>query len=70
MFIILELQMTDETHLAHIFHTADTYLETESIYHSMLASAAISSIYKHGAVVLTDDGEYVKHQTYMHGGEE
>ena len=42
MYIILEIQTTNGTP-ASLVHTADNYNEAKSVYHTVLAAAAISS---------------------------
>lgn len=40
--------------------------EAESRFHSMLASAAISSVEEHAVVMITNDGRVVRNEVYRH----
>lgn len=44
--------------------TYDTLPEAEAEYHSVLAVAAVSSVYKHGAAILNEYCFCVKHECY------
>lgn len=44
--------------------TFDTLAEAEAKYHSILAVAAVSSVYKHGAVILNENCFCVRHECY------
>lgn len=65
MFIVLELQATEET-VAHIFTTYDTQAEAESNYHLVLSSAAVSNVPMHSALLMTADGQVMRSETYKH----
>ena len=66
MYLIIEIQMNSEDSMAHIVFQENSYLEAESKYHYVLSFAANSKVYKHSVVMLTGEGEYLKHQTYVH----
>lgn len=72
MYFIIELQKQDETSVPDIVHTAQTYNEAESVYHTVLAAAAISPVPVHSALVIDDEGHPVHEpQSYRHeSGEE
>lgn len=65
IYYILEIQ-NDHERFAHLVHNASTRLEAESVYHQVLASAAISSITSHAAVLMTSEGDVIAHQNYVH----
>ena len=64
-YIILEIQIIN-SNPATLVHTAPTYNEAMSKYHSVLASAAISQTEKHSAVLLTVDGNVLANESYNH----
>lgn len=61
MFIVLEIQNT-----AVLVNDYNTRNEAENKYHTILAYAAVSSIEKHSAVMLTNEGEYIKSECFVH----
>lgn len=67
-YYILEIQNNNENY-AHLVHTADTRLQAESVYHQVLASAAISTLTSHAAVLFTSEGVMIAHQNYIHAEE-
>lgn len=65
-YIIIEIQKDAEGHVAYIVNKNDTRNGAESVYHQILAAAAISNVYQHTAVLLTDTGMEIMHQCYVH----
>lgn len=61
MYIVLEIQDT-----AVLVNSYDTRNEAENKYHTILAYAAVSSIEKHSAVMLTTDGDFIKSECFEH----
>ena len=61
MFIVLEIQNT-----AVLVNDYNTRNEAENKYHTILAYAAVSSLEKHSAVMLTNEGEYIKSECFEH----
>ena len=61
MFIVLEIQNTSV--LVNDYNTRN---EGENKYHTILAYAAVSSLEKHSAVMLTNEGEYIKSECFVH----
>ena len=64
MFIVMEIQKSGS--VATIVTPYETRNEAENKYHSILAYAAISDIPKHSAVLLNEEGEYIKHECFEH----
>ena len=64
MFIVIELQKSDT--LAVLSDTYETRNQAEQKYHTTLAYAAVSEIPKHSAVMLDEDGTYIKSETFEH----
>ena len=67
MFVVIEIQ-AGETVATLVNSYADRN-EAEAKYHTILAYASKSDIPKHSAVMLTEEGYYIKSETYKHGGE-
>lgn len=64
MYVVIEFQTNDS--VATIVNAYDDRQLAESMYHQILSSAAVSSVLKHGAVMLTDEGERLKGECYYH----
>ena len=64
MYIVMEIQKSNTA--ATIVNTYETRNEAENKYHTILASAAISNVPKHSAVLLTEEGDYIKHECFEH----
>lgn len=65
MYIIIELQTTGG-HTANIVTTKETKDEAMSAFHSILASAAISKVEYHTAIVVDKKGQYIARECYEH----
>lgn len=64
MVIVMEIQKgTTTTTLVNAYETRN---EAENKYHTILAYAAVSTLPKHSAVMLTEEGEYIKHECFEH----
>lgn len=61
MYIVLEIQDT-----AVLVNSYDTRNEAENKYHTILAYAAVSSVEMHAAVMLNEDGSFVKSECFEH----
>ena len=68
-YIIVEIQVNSDGTVGNIVQTADSRYQAESIYHTVLASAAISSVRIHSCVLLTQEGKLVMSESYAHGDE-
>lgn len=66
MYIVIELQKNAEGQVANLVTAYNTLAEAESKYHSILASAAISDIPVHSAVILSEEGFPVANKCYKH----
>lgn len=64
MFIVIEIQTSDN--VATIVNSYDNRPQAESKYHQILTAAAVSTVPKHGAIMLTDEGERLKNECYLH----
>lgn len=66
MFIVIELQKNAEGVVSNIVTSFDSLAEAESKYYSVLASAAVSNVPVHSAIIVSEEGFPVKHQCYKH----
>ena len=64
MFIVMEIQKGNTT--STLVNTYETRNEAENKYHTVLAYAAVSALPKHSAVMLTEEGDYIKHECFEH----
>ena len=64
MFIVIEFQKTAVDTIATIVNTYTDRGDAESKYHLILTSAAKTTLLKHGATMLTEDGAYIKSEAY------
>ena len=65
-YIVVEIQKSAQGTVSTIVTQHADRLAAEGTYHTILAAAAVSSVYQHGAVLLTDAGQEICHQTYTH----
>lgn len=72
MFIVFEVQANkNETAGTLVTTFSETEKDAaESKYHAILATAAISNVYKHSAFILTDNGRLLRSECYTHELEE
>ena len=65
-YIVIEIQKAANDSVSTIVTQHETRYAAEGKYHTILAAAAVSSVPQHGAVLLTDAGQEICHQTYTH----
>ena len=71
MFFILQTQVDENGNGAILpAITKATRNEAESEYYRILQFAAISSVYKHGAIIFNEDCMPIMYKVYDHGEEE
>lgn len=64
MYIVLEIQTS--TTVATLVNAYEDRNQAESKYHQILTAAALSSVPKHSAVLMNDEGQTIKSETYIH----
>lgn len=64
MYIVIEIQ-TSAT-VATLVNSYEDRNQAESKYHQILTAAALSSVPKHSAVLMNDEGQTIKSETYTH----
>lgn len=65
----MEIQKASDTQVATLVTTHADRNEAESKYHTVLASAAVSAVPLHSAVLMDDSGYTLKNDTYVHGSD-
>lgn len=65
-YYIVEIQKQPDGTYAHLVHTADDRNAAESVYHQVLAAAAISNLPQHSAIMFTGEGFPIMNQSYQH----
>ena len=65
-YIVIEIQKTVEGSISNIVTSYSSKEEAESHYHTILASAAISSLPSHGAVIIDEYCVPIAWQAYTH----
>lgn len=66
VFYVLELQTYGNGTGTVIPQSYDNLREAESKYYLILSSAAISTVYRHGAVLMTEEGFTLKQEVFTH----
>ena len=67
MYIVMELQKNENSGVSNIVTEHATLPEAESKYYTVLASAAVSKLPVHSAVLVSEEGFPIKNQCYKHG---
>ena len=65
MFIVTEVQITKEGQTSALNTPYEDANQAQSKYHTVLAAAAISNVYKHAAFLYTEDG-FIAHDCFTH----
>ena len=67
VYYVLETQTNEDGTGAILPAIIKTDLnEAEAAWHRILQYAAVSSVYKHGAVIITEDDITIKKESYKH----
>lgn len=68
MYIVLELQKAnkEDTAVGSIINTYTSYNEAESRYYTILAYAALSKLFLHGAYLFSEDGNMIMNKQYIY----
>lgn len=65
-YIVLETQTNSEGVVSTLVNICNDQNEADSKYHSILSYAAVSTLSKHCAFILTDTGRTIKSDAYIH----
>jgi hypothetical protein len=64
MYIVIELQKNEYGSVSNIVTEHASLAEAESKYYSVLASAAISKLPVHSAILVSEEGFPIRNQCY------
>lgn len=65
-YVVIEIQTNQDGTVGTLVTAYDDSLHAESAYHSVLASAALSSLPRHAATLLTTEGSFIDARCYEH----
>lgn len=66
MYLVIEIQTDANGSVGNFVWSYEDQNQAEAKYHSVLASAAVSQIPVHAAVILSNDGRALASQSYIH----
>lgn len=69
-YIIIETQTADGVTAVVPAVVKDNFFAAEQEYHNKLSYAAVSSVPIHAVTMITERGNMVKHECYVHTAEE
>jgi len=69
-YIVVEIQTSDAGVVSTIVNSYDGRNAAEAKFHTILASAAASSVAKHAAIMFSEEGFPLRHECYTHIVEE
>ena len=67
MYVVLEIQTNSNGTVGNLVTAFSDRSSAESAFHSILASAAVSELPAHAAVLMTNEGSVIDSRCYMHG---
>lgn len=66
MFIVIEIQVNADGTVGTLVNSYADQNTAEAQYHTVLAAAAVSSVPKHSAIMISDEGFPLRHECYKH----
>lgn len=68
MKAVIEIQKSGET-ATPLVQLYEDDAQAKSRYHELLSIAAVSSVPEHSVILVSEEGNYMFHEKYTHGGE-
>ena len=68
MKAVIEIQKSGET-ATPLVQLFDDDAQAKSRYHELLSIAAVSSVPEHSVILVSEEGNYMFHEKYIHEGE-
>ena len=68
MKAVIEIQKSGATATPSVQLFEDD-AQAKSRYHELLSIAAVSSVPEHSVILVSEEGNYMFHEKYTHGGE-
>ena len=69
MIAVIEIQKNGET-ASQITQLFEDTAQAKSRYHEILSIAAVSDVPEHSVILVSEEGNFMFHEKYTHGGEE
>lgn len=66
MYIVMEVQVFQDGTMSSPCYAYEDINKAEQKYHEILSYAAVSSLPRHTAFMLTDDGHVMRSESYEH----
>lgn len=66
MYVVVELQKSDDNTISSLVSTHQTLQEAQSKFHQVLSYAAVSSLPLHSCILLNEDAYVIKTESYAH----
>ena len=66
-YVVMEIQTNSNGTVGTLINSYENQNEAESKYHQILANASVSSLPVHSAIMMQNDGIYIKSERYFHG---
>lgn len=68
MKAVIEIQKSGET-ATPLVQLFENDAQAKSRYHELLSIAAVSSVPEHSVILVSEEGNYMFHEKYIHEGE-
>lgn len=68
MKAVIEIQKSGDT-ATPLVQLFENDAQAKSRYHELLSIAAVSSVPEHSVILVSEEGNYMFHEKYTHGGE-
>ena len=65
-YLVIEIQVSDSGAVGNFVWSYDDVNQAYSKYHSVLASAAVSNVSIHSAVIMNETGYCIKNESFDH----
>lgn len=69
-YIVIEIQRFENGNMSTPAYAYDNLNAAEAKFHSIMASAATSALPRHSAILMSDEGFPLRHESYTHVVEE
>ena len=69
-YIVIEIQRFENGQMSTPAYAYDNLNSAEAKFHSVMASAAVSALPRHAAIMISDEGFPMRHEFYTHVEEE
>lgn len=66
MYLVIEIQKSQNGQVSHLVTTHETQAEAEQKFHQILSYAAVTQLASHSATILTDNGYALRREFYEH----